>query len=320
MPPATRRYGPHNPSETYVPHGFPERLADLGEIRLNYAVAGDPGFPALLLIPGQTESWWGYEAAMGELAAAFQVYAVDLRGQGRSSRTPGRYTLDTMGNDLVRFIDLVVQRPVIVSGHSSGGLLAAWLCAYAKPRQVVAAILEDPPFFAAEVRPAIGPGIRQAVGPVFHLWSTFLGDQWQVGAWDAMREAAPSFLPPHLAALPIAPEPPQHLKEYDPEWGRAFWEGSVSASCDHARMLAACRVERVLLTHHRRFWNSDAGFLLGAMTDEQAKKARELLAGAGATVDYRSIPDVGHTLHAEQPRRYAQMLAAWWLEQAEANG
>ena len=67
--------------------------------------------PALLLIPGQTESWWGYEAAMPLLAEHFQVFAVDLRGQGRSTRTPGRYTLDNMGNDLVRFIDPVIGRP-----------------------------------------------------------------------------------------------------------------------------------------------------------------------------------------------------------------
>ena len=67
------------------------------------------------------------------LAQRFQVYAVDLRGRGRSTRTPGRYTLDNMGNDLVRFLDLVVGRPAIVSGNSSGGVLAAWLSAYAKP-------------------------------------------------------------------------------------------------------------------------------------------------------------------------------------------
>jgi pimeloyl-ACP methyl ester carboxylesterase len=55
--------------------------------------------------PGQTESWWGYEKALGRLDEHFQAFAVDLRGQGRSSRTPGRYTLDVIGNDLVRFID-----------------------------------------------------------------------------------------------------------------------------------------------------------------------------------------------------------------------
>ena len=57
---------------------------------------------------------------MPRLAEHFEVFAVDLRGQGRSSRTPGRYTLDNMGNDLVRFIDLVIGRPTVVSGLSSG--------------------------------------------------------------------------------------------------------------------------------------------------------------------------------------------------------
>ena len=189
------RYGPHNPDETYVAHAFAEQLVDLGEIEMNYATAGDASSPALLLIPGQTESWWGYEAAMPLLAEHFQVFAVDLRGQGRSTRTPGRYTLDNMGNDLVRFLDSVIGRPAIVSGLSSGGVLTAWLSAYAKPGQVVAAVYEDPPLFASEVRPAIGPGIRQCIGPLFDLWSTYLGDQWSIGAWDAMRARRPERLP-----------------------------------------------------------------------------------------------------------------------------
>ena len=154
---------------------------------MNYATAGDVGSPALLLIPGQTESWWGYQAAMPQLAEHFEVFAVDLRGQGRSTRTPGRYTLDNIGNDLVRFIDVVIGRPTLVSGLSSGGVLSAWLSAYAKPGQIVAACYEDPPLFASEVRPATGPGIRQCIGPMFDLWSTYLGDQWSIGAWDAMR-------------------------------------------------------------------------------------------------------------------------------------
>jgi pimeloyl-ACP methyl ester carboxylesterase len=36
------------------------------------------------------------------LAERFHVYAVDPRGQGRSTWTPGRYSLDLFGNDLVR--------------------------------------------------------------------------------------------------------------------------------------------------------------------------------------------------------------------------
>jgi pimeloyl-ACP methyl ester carboxylesterase len=103
-------YGPDNPDQTYVTHSYPENSIDLGEVVMNYAVVGAAASPALLLVPGQTESWWGYEKAMGLLEKHFQCFAIDLRGQGRSTRTPGRYTLDNMGNDLVRFLALAVKR------------------------------------------------------------------------------------------------------------------------------------------------------------------------------------------------------------------
>jgi pimeloyl-ACP methyl ester carboxylesterase len=305
------RYGPHNPDETYLAHDIAEKAADLGEVQMNYATAGDASLPALLLIPGQTESWWGYEAAMPLLAEHFQLFAVDLRGQGRSTRTPGRYTLDNLGNDLVRFIDVVIERPTIVSGLSSGGVLSAWLTAYAKPGQVRAAVYEDPPLFASEVRPAIGPGIRQCIGPLFDLWSTFLGDQWSIGAWDAMREGAAARLPEHLRFIPVPDEPPQNLKEYDPEWGRAFWGGTVGTSCDHDRMLRSVNVPSVLLTHHMRIVDEASGFLLGAMSDQQAQRVQDLLTGAGVTVDYRSFPDVGHSMHGERPDLYVETLLDW---------
>src|SRR5258705_11488667 len=108
-PPMSRfrnAFGPHRPEATYVAHAYGEQLFDAGEVALNYAVAGGADKPALLLIPGQTESWWGYEQALPLLAEHFQAFAVALRGQGRSTRTPGRYTLDNMGNDLVRFIEI----------------------------------------------------------------------------------------------------------------------------------------------------------------------------------------------------------------------
>ena len=148
-------------ADTFVPHRSAEHTVDLGEIRMNYVVEGGSELPALLLIPAQSESWWGYEEAIPLLTPHFQVFAVDLRGQGRSTWTPGRYTFDNYGNDLVRFIDLVIKRPTLVAGNSSGGLLTAWLAAYAKPGQVTAAYLEDPPLFVSETSPACGPNIRQ---------------------------------------------------------------------------------------------------------------------------------------------------------------
>jgi hypothetical protein len=120
-----------------------------------------------------------------------------------------------------------------------------------------------------------------------------------------MREAAKSELPDWLArALPMMFGPvgeiPQRLKEYDPEWARAFWEGSVFAGCDHARMLKSVKCP-VLYTHHFRHLDENEGYLLGAASDLQAKRVCELVSSAGQPIDYRSFPRMPHSMHGEDP-------------------
>jgi pimeloyl-ACP methyl ester carboxylesterase len=309
-------------ADTFIPHAFDEQLVNLGEIRMNYATAGEPDRPALLLVPAQTESWWGYEQAMGLLAEDFHVFAVDLRGQGRSTRTPGRYTLDNMGNDLVRFIDLVIGRPTVVSGNSSGGVLAAWLAAYAKPDQLRGAVCEDPPLFSSETNPACGQSIRQGIGPVFAVFNKWLGDQWSVGDWTGLQAAIPTELPTYvLMALqrmqigappdPSAPnEPPQNMKEYDPEWARSFWTGLASAGCDHLNMLASVTVP-ILLTHHFREIDPVTGGLMGAVSDQQVARARELVTAAGQPFDVVDQPDMAHAMHAHEPQQFTATIVDW---------
>ncbi|HEY5033170.1 MAG TPA: alpha/beta hydrolase [Actinomycetes bacterium] len=309
-------------ADTFIPHAFDEQLVNLGEIRMNYATAGEPNRPALLLVPAQTESWWGYEQAMGLLAEHFHVFAVDLRGQGRSTRTPGRYTLDNMGNDLVRFIDLVIGRPTVVSGNSSGGVLAAWLAAYAKPDQLRGAVCEDPPLFSSETNPACGQSIRQGIGPVFAVFNKWLGDQWSVGDWTGLQAAIPTELPTYvLMALqrmqigappdPSAPnEPPQNMKEYDPEWARSFWTGLASAGCDHLNMLASVTVP-ILLTHHFREIDPVTGGLMGAVSDQQVARARELVTAAGQPFDVVDQPDMAHAMHAHEPQQFTATIVDW---------
>ena len=306
--------------ELFVAHGFEEHLADLGEVRLNYATAGRPDRPAMLLIPGQSESWWGYEAAMRLLADRYQVYAVDLRGQGRSTWTPGRYSLDLFGGDLVHFIDRVIGRPAIVSGLSSGGVIAAWLSAFAAPGQVTAAVYEDPPLFASEVSPAFGQSIHQAIGPLFALWHKWLGPQWSIGDVAGKQRAMGAELPAWMAAAlqqmagPPNPERaaglPQNIREYDPEWGDAFVSGRVGLTCDHENMLSQVKVP-VLFTHHFRHVDPDTGHLLGASSDLQAAQVRRLVEAAGNAFTYRSFPQMPHSMHENDPDTYAATVTEW---------
>jgi pimeloyl-ACP methyl ester carboxylesterase len=296
--------------DIFVPHAYAEKRADLGEVKLNYAEAGSPDKPALLLIPEQSGSWWGYEAAMGMLANDFHVFAVDLRGQGRSTWTPRRYSLDNFGNDLVRFIALVVKRPVIVAGNSSGGLLAAWLSAYAMPGQIRAALCEDAPFFASELTPSIGHSVRQAAGPAFELYRDHLGDQWSIGDWPGFVAASRVSPAKVMQLFPLTDEAPQNLLEYDPEWGRSFFEGSVALSCPHDVMLQQVKTP-VLVTHHFHVVDPDSDELLGALSDEQAERALELMRLAGVPVTYESLPDALHMMHTFDPERYVRVLRSW---------
>jgi pimeloyl-ACP methyl ester carboxylesterase len=309
------KYGPENPDITYIPHKYDEHLFDTGDAVLNYATTGSPDKPAIVLIPGQTESWWGYEKAMGILSDYFQVFAVDLRGQGRSSRTPGRYTFDNFGNDLVKFITFVIARPVVVSGLSSGGVIAAWLSAYAPPGIIRGAHYEDPPLFSCELTPAYGSSLRQGVGATFKLWSTYLGDQWCIGDWEGMLKSARDVLPAgHLQLFEVmygkTTEPPQHIKEYDPEWAKAFVTGTVGTSCDHARMLSRVKCP-VLFTHHFSQVDEQTGNLMGASTVHQVDQVERLVKNADQPFTRLSFPQMGHSMHGQDPELFVRVLVDW---------
>ena len=100
------------------------------------------------------------------------------------------------------------------------------------------------------------------------------------------------------------------LKEYDPEWARAFLEGTVGQSCPHERMLAQVKVP-VLFTHHARAIDSATGQLSGALSDLQAAKVKEIVTSAGQRFEYVSLPDAAHAMHQVDPARFAQVLTTW---------
>ena len=209
-----------------------------------------------------------------------------------------------------------------MAGLSSGGVAAAWLSAYAKPGQVIGACYEDPPLFSSEVDPAVGPSLRQAIGPVFAVMAKYLGPQWSIGDWEGMGAALPDELPPWLAMIAGlfgvggGEGPPQPLKEYDPEWGQAFWTGAFFGSCDHDRMLRSVRVP-VLFTHHLRTIDEATGALLGASSDTQAARVAELVTGAGQPFTAVDLPTMAHSLHGTDPQLYVDTLLPWAAELTE---
>ncbi len=86
---------------------------------MNYATLGDASSPALLLIPGQTESWWGYEAAMPLLAEPFQVFARLLAVDPAVDvlRDLGRLHFDLAGFPVPRQLDALLTLTTVEHLH-----------------------------------------------------------------------------------------------------------------------------------------------------------------------------------------------------------
>lgn len=199
-------------------------------------------------------------------------------------------------------------------------MISAWLAAFAAPGQVMAAIFEDPPLFASETQPAVGPSIRQAaVEHRFRLLHKWLGAQWSIGDEAGLQKALSTATPAWIlsameAAVAAGSVPPQRgevmLREYDPDWAEAFYTGRVGTTCDHENMLRQVKVP-VLFTHHFRVTDPTTGNLLGASSDQQVSYVRELIESTGNPLTYRSFPSMPHSMHGADPVTVAQTIGEW---------
>ena len=122
---------------------FNEEIVPCGDVSLNVATGPATGSP-LLLLHGVMRRWQDFMTFAPPLAWGWHVHALDLRGHGRSGRTPGHYRVIDYANDVIAFIRNQQRSPWVVYGHSLGALVAAAVAAEATDA-VRALILEDPP-------------------------------------------------------------------------------------------------------------------------------------------------------------------------------
>ncbi len=110
------------------------------------SLQGDSTSTPLLLLHGITENANTYAPHLAKIDAGCPVFAMDFRGHGESDRSEQTYETEAYVDDVCRFIDEVIGRPVHLAGHSLGGWVAAHTAA-AAPDKVVSAFLEDPPLY-----------------------------------------------------------------------------------------------------------------------------------------------------------------------------
>ncbi|MCK5116628.1 MAG: alpha/beta hydrolase [Candidatus Aegiribacteria sp.] len=301
--------------------GFTEMKYDTGRLLINYA-QGPPGETPLFLIPGQTMPWESYTRVLKGLSEHFEIYAVDVHGHGSSGWIPdGEYRFSTMGADFVSMLNEVVCRPAIVSGNSSGGLLAAWIAANA-PESVLGIVTEDPPFFSSE-----WPRLRDDtyVYRIMKLSAeTLMGSKGRdlsaffkefelpvegkkrlmtlpkplslfismiLKVYQGIRRGEPVDLPflPLDARLFI-----RGLSEYDPKFSASFLDCSPVVDFDHTEILS--RINCPLLLMHAHWFRHDRFGLVGALDDDDVERVRSLV----GNFRYRRI-ETGHVMHLHRP-------------------
>lgn len=309
-----------------VPKGFAEKQYDTGSAILNYVEGPDTG-PPLLLIPGQMEFWQGYKLVIPHFCRNYHVFAVDVRGHGKSSRTPGEYSYNIIGQDLTTFLQNVVRSPAIVSGLSSGAVLAIWLAANA-PDLVREAISEDPPLFSA-----MYPRIlcEKYMARIFQVAIDTLGKPVRDILGYFMQQGIPKegrqdllLIPPWIAKfivgdfelnkklrphrkydVPLAPYSGRlgfkFISEYDVDFSRATIDGRLTAGFDPQETLSRIRCP-LLLIHAK--WSRDKNWgLIGAMDDQDAEKIRSSV----KQVTYVQV-DSFHDVHLSKPRIFTRVV------------
>jgi pimeloyl-ACP methyl ester carboxylesterase len=139
---------------------------------LNVEMEGAAEGPILLFTHG-----WGLSAriwaeARADLGARFGLAFWDLPGLGRSGRPTIGYSLDGFAEDLHAVIDsLPEDRPVILVGHSIGGMTVQTFCAHHPEllnRRVVAIVLENTTH-TNPLETMIFPRVFRSLQPVIEL-------------------------------------------------------------------------------------------------------------------------------------------------------
>ncbi len=117
-----------------------EKKFNTGILNLNYA-EGSPGGSPLLLLHGLAVRWQAFFSLIPEFEKDWHLYALDLRGHGKSGRAES-YRIQDYMSDVASFVKNCIQEPVVLFGHSLGGMIS-FMVAANYPELVKALVIGD---------------------------------------------------------------------------------------------------------------------------------------------------------------------------------
>lgn len=106
----------------------------IDQVRSFYRLEGNKGLPVLVLAHsiGCDHAMWAPQ--IPDLLGYFQVLRYDIRGHGASDATPGEYTVEGLGRDVLALAESLGIPKFAFCGLSLGGAIGQWLGAHASDR------------------------------------------------------------------------------------------------------------------------------------------------------------------------------------------
>jgi 3-oxoadipate enol-lactonase len=148
------------------------------EISIHYQFDRTADRPVLLLSNslGTDLSMW--EPQLSSFARHFSLLRYDTRGHGQSSVTPGPYTIEQLGHDVLALIDALELDRVHFCGLSMGGMIGQWLGAHA-PERLHSLVLADTAaqsgnadFWNGRINTALQGGMDAVIPDILGGWFT----------------------------------------------------------------------------------------------------------------------------------------------------
>ena len=152
-------------------------FADLGDMRIRYELTGSAR-PVLVFSNSLGTDYSMWDPQMAHLSRHFRILRYDTRGHGGSSVTPGDYTIEQLGGDVIALLDALDLDRVDFCGLSMGGTTGMWLGIHAPERfdRIVlcstAAKIGSPETWNSRVATVRKDGMKPVAAAVIERWFT----------------------------------------------------------------------------------------------------------------------------------------------------
>ncbi len=279
----------------------------------------------LVLIHAQGVDSTSFENVWKALSAKYHVYSVDCYGHGGSLHNPKYYNIVDISGAIINFIRDTIKEKVFLLGHSSGGLIAAYIASSTDLCECL--ILEDPPFFSSQgsrrknsfnyidLSTVCHEFINQTAGKDFVLYYFTHQYAWNFfpeksrekvkGKMTVMAEKYRRKYPDRNLKVMFWPKAAlsgfQGMNNYDPHFGETFYNDSFHKDIPHEEILKNIRCETIFMKAKTNI--SEEGILMAALSEDDLKRVSDLIRGC-RIVRF----DCGHGIHIEKPKEFIECL------------